>query len=38
VDSKVKFLKEHLTTAWGFQTDLFIKRASGLYLYDEAGK
>ena len=38
MDSKVEFLKEHLTTAWGFQTDLLIKRASGLYLYDEAGK
>lgn len=38
MDSRVKFLKEHLTTAWGFQTDLLIKRAEGLYLYDETGK
>lgn len=38
MDSRVKYLKEHLTAAWGFQTDLLIKRAEGLYLYDETGK
>ena len=37
-DKEIKFLKEHLTTAWGFLEDIYVVRAEGVYLHTADGK
>jgi 4-aminobutyrate aminotransferase len=38
MDDKIGYLKEHLTPAWGFTTDMLVTRAEGVYLYAGDGR